>query len=729
MCGFLSFEEQAIVAQALLFLNSDHPAKSVQVKEQLGEAERLPRRYPQQIDRRNFLAGIGALVGLAKVLPAQDRPASTLPFVLPDPPVVPLQSTTGIQRISPQFNAWVTLQEAVRNHDSRFDELSLFAVQADKKGNLEKASGRVAALMEAASHLEPRPRLLITITNDRPKRNKDRKLIHRWIGNATARDRHIQDLLEWAREVDGLDIDYENFAAKDVDAFHRFVEELAAALHTRGKYLTVTVEPKMRDTSQSINWALLSRSADRIRVMGYQWHDRRTGPGAISPPDKVEQLTRFALTQVPADKLEIALGMYGFDWLRKGRATVIGSQGQFQSLSHYLNAETWRDPVTQSITTSYFVRKGRKALRHQAWFEDSASLLYKIKRLIEMGVMNIGLWQLGTGDLSHIFQELFSSPRPWEVPSVMQNAAPSFQTRRGFPDIGPGLSGRHGPLFSRPEDLDLHAASEPGEPTPESKETIAKWVRVIKQAHEAMEDLELRWAHAYVLPRDTVVEMPGTKQEVAVWTMPLQGMLVQWENIIINGTLFLGNGGGFASRPGQPVLVHGANECVGLFAAFPNKTRTDIVFIGRHFVAPSGVQKEPLRLHREFVEDTLTRMLLEADKMGVDLAAGGEAILFGGSDFPGSDSGQVGKANLAQVEAALDRRGIKILDKSETGGEVNRYGFFNGKDKVVVSHVKIQDKGIPAVSLHDYVVQFTVPIRPHDSEKQDPMAGHSRRAA
>jgi len=218
--------------------------------------------------------------------------------------------------------------------------------------------------------------------------------------------RHSQDLLTLAEPVDGLDLDYENMLPSDAARFEQFIAYLGNAMHQRGKILSITVEHQTF-MEGSFHWDRISKSVDRIRVMAYHYHYERTGPGAISPPVVVARLAAQALAQVPADKLEIALPLYGFDWSSRGGARTVPTLEKYRQFGHRKSAQVFRDPRTFSARTNYHATEtinGRKVrVRHTVWFEDPKSATYKVRLLQKLGIQHIGFWQLGAGNVSELF--------------------------------------------------------------------------------------------------------------------------------------------------------------------------------------------------------------------------------------------------------------------------------------------------------------------------------------
>ena len=118
---------------------------------------------------------------------------------------------------------------------------------------------------------------------------------------------------------DGIDLDYESLSAKDRVAFSSFVRKLSMNLHAHHLLLSVTVHPKTSepgnwDGPQAQDWKAIGQDADVVRPMcyDYSWSDSPVGP--IAPTDWVAQVARFAISQIPPEKVNIGVAWYGYDW-------------------------------------------------------------------------------------------------------------------------------------------------------------------------------------------------------------------------------------------------------------------------------------------------------------------------------------------------------------------------------------------------------------------------------
>lgn len=169
---------------------------------------------------------------------------------------------------------------------------------------------------------------------------------------------HVKSIVDLVldRGYDGIDLDYETFAFTDGSStwsatrpdWVKFVDELAAALHAEGKLLSVTV-PAMTDKEYWVyDYAAMGKSADYVRIMAYDYSV--SSPGPIAPLSWVKKVAAFAGSQIPKDKVELGIPVYGRNWY---------------------TGKTGTCPVGQSIKTSNYAMTGANALQSLA--EDGVS--------------------------------------------------------------------------------------------------------------------------------------------------------------------------------------------------------------------------------------------------------------------------------------------------------------------------------------------------------------------
>jgi spore germination protein YaaH len=230
----------------------------------------------------------------------------------------------------------------------------------------------------------------------------DADIVAEVLGNADWRRRHVADLIDQSVDYAGLEIDYEGLNLATRDHFSRFIEELAAALHARGKQLAVAVHAKEAEPgdggAQGQDWARLGAAADRVAVMTYDYDPSRPGP--VSPISWTEHVLRFAISQIPAAKLIQGIPLYGYRWTQAASPSYV-THREFLDLARLHDLEPSRDPTDRHLVLSYT----ESGVRHEAWLPDAetASALARIGRGV--GVAGYAVWRLG-GEQASALPEL-----------------------------------------------------------------------------------------------------------------------------------------------------------------------------------------------------------------------------------------------------------------------------------------------------------------------------------
>jgi spore germination protein len=230
----------------------------------------------------------------------------------------------------------------------------------------------------------------------------------RWSYQPVARMLHSPALM--ARQIDeitalveanhyaGIDIDYEQLRAGDRQDFTTFCDRLAAALHARGKLLSVALFAKTSDAGGSPanvaqDYRAIGEVADQVRLMGYDYHWAGSAPGPIAPVGWLRDVLRYAKTQIPADKIVLGIPLYGYDWSGGHAAVVSWLQALRLSREHHVAPRY--DTQAQAPWFSYTDSAGRK---HTVWFENAASSRAKFAVAQGAGIGGVYLWMFGYED-------------------------------------------------------------------------------------------------------------------------------------------------------------------------------------------------------------------------------------------------------------------------------------------------------------------------------------------
>lgn len=313
---------------------------------------------------------------------------------------------------SVRLGAWITYWDLERGlarlatpagREVRDVYLFTAALGPDGRVILLKDEESTAALV---AELEGRgSRVWLTLVNDvhlpeadvRP-RLKDSAMVHRVLSDPALAAIHRSEILVLARKlgVSGVDIDYENLDPGDRDLFTSFIASLSSSLKQDEILLSVTSQPKTRESlaagPRALDWRALCGHVDRLQIMLYNLHSARTRPGPIATAEWISSVLRFGLSECARSRIVPVLKVSGMEWSSSG---VRGVQyDECIELARRAGVSVARDEADR---VPYFTYSSSDGLA-TVYFEDSASIQAKRELIDGMGFDSIVLWSLGRED-------------------------------------------------------------------------------------------------------------------------------------------------------------------------------------------------------------------------------------------------------------------------------------------------------------------------------------------
>ncbi len=244
----------------------------------------------------------------------------------------------------------------------------------------------------------------------------------RILADQKLRSAHIDAIMKVARQsgIDGIDLDYENLPPEATKQYTSFVTTLANQLHAEGKILSVTVPPKIGPDDPCVScrfadYAALGAVADRFRVMAYEFHGKGGAPGPIAPVWWMRQVVTYAASQVPRERVMLAIHLYAYDWGGKDTPALWWSEVQslrerYRNETGYADydgrgvvGENW---MTYTIPPPRLLQCDRHdddcvrnpGEQHSVWYVDAryVQASWEIVRDLQLG--GIVLWRPGGED-------------------------------------------------------------------------------------------------------------------------------------------------------------------------------------------------------------------------------------------------------------------------------------------------------------------------------------------
>ncbi|MCH5342568.1 MAG: LysM peptidoglycan-binding domain-containing protein [Acetatifactor sp.] len=296
----------------------------------------------------------------------------------------------------PFINEWVLYQTL-----PYLSDLPVFSYGFTAEGELIAPLWDDEWMIREALNFGTRP--ILTLTPFGADGQFNNLLINSVVNNYEYRENLIDNLLGVMQEkgYQGVDIDFEYILATDRDPFTDFVRRVAERMRANGYQTSVALAPKTSADQAGLlyegkDYAALGEAADHVLLMTYEWGYTYGPPMAVAPIDQVRRVVEYAVTEIPAEKIDLGIPNYGYDWplpYERGvtRATTIG------------NVQAVQIAVTQGAViefdekamSPYFTYVDQASgVEHEVWFEDVRSLQAKFDLISEFGLRGCGYWQI-----------------------------------------------------------------------------------------------------------------------------------------------------------------------------------------------------------------------------------------------------------------------------------------------------------------------------------------------
>ncbi len=278
-------------------------------------------------------------------------------------------------------------------------DLSVFSYGFTTEGDLIFPTLDDTFMIEAALAMGVSP--VLTLTPIGPDGRFSNYLISSVVNDPDAWENLIGQLAATVQEKGfrGVDIDFEYILAEDAEAFAEFVGNVRLAINEIGYPVSVALAPKTSDDQPGLlyagkNYALLGEAADKVLLMTYEWGYTYGPPMAVAPINKVREVVEYALTRIPAYKVNLGIPNYGYDWplpFEQG-VTAAKTIGNIEAVRIAIE----NDAQIQFDTTamSPYFRYVKDGVEHEVWFEDVRSMEAKFNLVREFDLRGMGYWQI-----------------------------------------------------------------------------------------------------------------------------------------------------------------------------------------------------------------------------------------------------------------------------------------------------------------------------------------------
>lgn len=209
------------------------------------------------------------------------------------------------------------------------------------------------------------------------------------------RRKMVDYLVDFAQfqKLDGISIDFESIPDSAMPDFEKFLQELSIRLKTAKLQLSVNV-PANDDI---FNYKKIASLVDHEIVMAYDEHWASSIVGPVASQRWFAEIIKKRATDIPADKLIVALGNYGYDWTEKADKPEERTFEEAVLIAQESEAPINLDPVALN---PLYVYEDESHQLHKVWFLDAVTLFNQVSIASGIGPGGYALWRLGSEDPS-----------------------------------------------------------------------------------------------------------------------------------------------------------------------------------------------------------------------------------------------------------------------------------------------------------------------------------------
>lgn len=330
--------------------------------------------------------------GSASTAAAATSASTTSPTTgTPAPAPAPVGPTFRVSGWLPYWAYATGDQTLAANVGDGLDEVNLFGYKLNADGTISPYSGVESATRHALIRQQG-GELIPTLMDVH-----DTSVLDAVLPSAAARQRTIDGVLAVLDRFgyDGIDVDFEHAKTATRDAFSRFMEDMSTAVRARGKVFSLTLPGKRQDTPSwaGYDYVRLAPTADRVKLMCYGYSGPWSAqPGPICPTTWIARVMDYAVTTMPASKIQIGIPFYGYDWPSNGGTVRSVTWNTAQPLLARSTAGMRFDATLGETTFDYTDDQG---VRHTVWFQDPRAIAAKAEMARQYGAAGISVWAIG----------------------------------------------------------------------------------------------------------------------------------------------------------------------------------------------------------------------------------------------------------------------------------------------------------------------------------------------
>ena len=224
----------------------------------------------------------------------------------------------------------------------------------------------------------------------------DSTLVTAIVGSAATRKRAVAQLASVVRErgLQGVTIDFELVPSSAHPQVLSFINELRTALHPLGAVISAAI-PVSEDDAYPL--AQYGAALDYVIPMLYDEHADTGEPGPVASAAWFAARLDVVLDAIPAKKLLIGLGQYGYHWRSDRPEAATVSVSEAMALGRAARGGPFFDVRSRNPTAGW---RDEQGVTHTVWYLDATTMWNQVRAAEKTGVAGLALWRLGGEDVT-----------------------------------------------------------------------------------------------------------------------------------------------------------------------------------------------------------------------------------------------------------------------------------------------------------------------------------------
>jgi len=275
--------------------------------------------------------------------------------------------------------------------------VSIFSHRLSPDGNLTGINDDNIIRIAKEGNVAP----LMVVTNTTTSGGFDSDTVDAFLRNEAATSGFVNGIADYMKRKGymGINIDFEYIPENDRELYNDFLEDLHERMQAEGLLVTTAVAPKISENQkgrlyEAHDYEEHGENADRVIIMTYEWGYMGGPPMAVAPISEVEKVLRYAVKEIPSEKILMGMPNYGYDWTLP---FTRGTNARILTLPAAQNLALSTKSEVQYNTTSeapFFNYKNGNGKEHIVWFDDARSYSARMELIEAFDLAGISFWTI-----------------------------------------------------------------------------------------------------------------------------------------------------------------------------------------------------------------------------------------------------------------------------------------------------------------------------------------------